>query len=56
MTREYTVTEYENHKVISYEENGFLYSFLDDPANPDYQAYLNKDKAEQSTPIVTEDE
>ena len=25
-------------------------------ANSDYQAYLNKDKAEQSTPIVTADE
>jgi hypothetical protein len=24
-----------------------------DEANSDYQAYLNKDKAEQSTPIVT---
>jgi hypothetical protein len=23
-----------------------------DPANSDYQAYLNKDKAEQSTPSV----
>jgi hypothetical protein len=26
--------------------------FLKDLANSDYQAYLNKDKAEQSTPIV----
>ena len=55
MTKEYTVTEYENHKVISYEENGFLYSFLDDPENPDYQRYLNPE-AEQSTPIDTGDE
>jgi hypothetical protein len=26
-----------------------------DPANSDYQAYLNKDKAEQSTPMVTDE-
>lgn len=25
-----------------------------DEANSDYQAYLNKDKAEQSTPMVTD--
>jgi hypothetical protein len=27
-----------------------------DESNPDYQAYLNKDKPEQSTPIDTGDE
>ena len=27
-----------------------------DLSNSDYQAYLNKDKAEQFTPIVTDDE
>ena len=42
--------------IIQYEENGFLVSIPCDPANSDYQAYLNKDKAEQSTPIVTADE
>ena len=26
-----------------------------DPANSDYQAYLNKDKAEQSTPSVIDE-
>ena len=26
-----------------------------DPANSDYQAYLNKDKAEQSTPMVSDE-
>jgi hypothetical protein len=39
--------------IIQYEENGFLVSIPCDPANSDYQAYLNKDKAEQSTPSVT---
>ena len=32
--------------VIQYEENGVLYSIPNDPANADYQAYLNKDKPE----------
>ena len=54
MTREYnelidTVT---GDTIYWYEENGFRVSFPADPANSDYQAYLNKDKAEQSTPIV----
>jgi hypothetical protein len=40
MKREYKVTEYPNHKVISYEENGFHISFMDDPSNSDYQRYL----------------
>ena len=37
MTREYTVEE---TGVIWYEENGYRYSFMPDPANSDYQAYL----------------
>ena len=41
MAREYTVEE---NGVIWYEENGFRFSFTADPANSDYQAYLNKDK------------
>ena len=54
MTREYTVEE---TGVIWYEENGVRYSFIADPANSDYQAYLNKDKpkAALSTPIVSSD-
>ena len=41
MTREYTVTETQYGKSISYSENGFTYSFTDqDPANTDYQQYL----------------
>ena len=27
-------------KIIQYEENGFLVSIPEDPANSDYQAYL----------------
>ncbi len=37
-------------------DDGHLLSIPMDEANSDYQAYLNKDKAEQSTPIVTADE
>ena len=37
MTRQYTVEE---NGVIWYEENGFRVSFIADPANSDYQAYL----------------
>lgn len=35
--RKYTVEE---SGVIWYEENGSRYSFMPDPANSDYQAYL----------------
>jgi hypothetical protein len=51
MTRQYTVEE---NGVIWYEENGFRISFTADPANSDYQRYLNPE-AEQSTPIVTDE-
>lgn len=37
MTKQYTVEE---TGVICYEENGYRYSFMPDPANPDYQEYL----------------
>jgi hypothetical protein len=52
MTRQYTVEE---NGVIWYEENGVRVSFSADPANSDYQRYLNPE-AEQSTPIDTGDE
>jgi hypothetical protein len=43
-------------KVITRDnEDGSITYIPIDPANSDYQAYLNKDKAEQSTPIVTGD-
>jgi hypothetical protein len=51
MTRKYNVEETERGTVISYEENGLTYSFTTDPANSDYQRYLNPE-AEQSTPMV----
>ena len=41
MEKQYTK---EQNGVIWYEENGFRFSFTADPANADYQAYLNKDK------------
>jgi hypothetical protein len=36
-------------------DDGSLSYIPVNPANSDYQEYLNKDKAEQSTPIVTEE-
>jgi hypothetical protein len=54
MKKEYNVVEVSGQTVIWYEENGVRYSFLADPANSDYQAYLKRDEAEQSTPIVFE--
>ena len=50
MTKEYTV---EDNGIIWYEENGVRVSFMADPANSDYQRYLNPE-AEQSTPPVIE--
>ena len=41
--------------INAYYENGVMLSIPTDPANSDYQAYLNKDKAEQSTPIVIDE-
>jgi hypothetical protein len=39
--KEYIVTQnIFGQEIISYEENGVLYSFMKDPANSDYQAYL----------------
>ena len=40
--REYTVRE---DGYVQYEENGFVYSIPNDPANPDYQAYLENQKS-----------
>ena len=44
--------------INAYYENGVMLSIPTDPANSDYQAYLNKDKPEAalSTPMVTVDE
>jgi len=56
MTKKY-VTELNSfgQNIFWYEENGFRVSFMADPANSDYQRYLNSE-AEQSTPIDTGDE
>ena len=43
-----------NQTIKRTDENGLVVWIPCDPANSDYQAYLNKDKAEQSTPIPTE--
>ena len=51
MTREYRVLD---NGFIQYEEDGFLVTIPNDPANSDYQRYLNPE-AEQSTPIVTDE-
>jgi hypothetical protein len=53
MTRKYNVItdELTGQEVIWYEENGVRVSFMADPANSDYQRYLNPE-AEQSTPIL----
>jgi hypothetical protein len=56
MTRNYQEIETPmGNTVITYEENGVMYSIPKDPANSDYQAYLNKDNpVEQSTPSVSQ--
>lgn len=51
------ITTPSGNKVINaYFENGVVYCIPCDPANSDYQAYLNKDKpqAALSTPIVSD--
>jgi hypothetical protein len=41
--------------IIKTDEEGNVFYIPCDPANSDYQAYLNKDKAEQSTPSLTDE-
>ena len=50
--RKYNVENLMGQDVIWYEENGVRVSFMADPANPDYQRYLNPE-AEQSTPNLS---
>jgi hypothetical protein len=52
----YTYTEIKNDegKVVTILRSDWA-SIPCDPANSDYQAYLNKDKAEQSTPMVNDE-
>jgi hypothetical protein len=40
MPREYKVEIIAGSKVISYEENGYLISFNENPDNSEYQQYL----------------
>jgi hypothetical protein len=53
----YTEINHEFHgKTIQADYgNGRILSIPCDPTNLDYQAYLNKDKAEQSTPSVIDE-
>jgi hypothetical protein len=52
MKKEYNVENVMGQNVIWYEENGRRFSFIEDEANPFYQAYLKRDEAEQSTPTI----
>jgi hypothetical protein len=54
MTKEYNVEEINGYTIIWYEEDGRRISFGADPANSDYQRYLNPE-AEQSTPSVIDE-
>jgi hypothetical protein len=47
MTRKYNVENTMANEIIWYEENGVRYSFSADPANADYQAYLESLKANE---------
>ena len=41
--------------IVRTDEDGSVWFIPSDEGNSDYQAYLNKDKAEQSTPMVTDE-
>jgi hypothetical protein len=49
----YTIIEFMGEEVITYEKDGVVYSIPKDPANSDYQRYLNPE-AEQSTPNLAD--
>ena len=51
MTRQYNIDNSMGQEIIWYEEDGVRYSFTADPANSDYQRYLNPE--EQSTPNLS---
>ena len=57
VTYEIIVSELDNLETIKRNNEDGSVSFIPkDKANSDYQAYLNKDKAEQSTPMISGDE
>jgi hypothetical protein len=53
----YTEIKDEENNIVGIikNDNGKIWSVPIDESNSDYQAYLNKDKAEQSTPMVTDE-
>ena len=56
MKSTYKVIEMPEYSYIERTDlDGKVWSIPMDEANSDYQSYLNKDKAEQSTPIVTDE-
>jgi hypothetical protein len=54
MKKQYNVENVMGQNVIWYEEDGRRISFIEDEANPFYQAYLKRDEAEQSTPNLAD--
>ncbi len=46
----YTIIQFMGDEVITYEKDGIVYSIPKDLGNADYQRYLKRDEAEQSTP------
>jgi hypothetical protein len=55
MKSTYKVIEMPEYSYIERTDtDGKIWSIPMDDANSDYQAYLNKDKAEQSTPNLAE--
>jgi hypothetical protein len=53
-TYEITKDTYGQDFLKRTDQDGKIWFIPMDEANSDYQAYLNKDKAEQSTPAVIE--
>ena len=53
-TYEVVETMFGNTTINAYYEDGRMLSIPANADNPLYQEYLNKDKAEQSTPMVTD--
>jgi hypothetical protein len=56
MTQYETFTsEFGDEFIKRLNDDGSISFIPKDESNSDYQAFLNKDKAEQSTPIVTKE-
>ena len=54
MKSTYKIIEMPEYSYIERTDtDGKVWSIPMDEANSDYQAYLNKDKAEQSTPMIS---